>query len=272
MKTLLLSSLILCPIIAPAATLVGLWEFNNSSNLAQATIGSALTLNGTTTSTTGVTGSDGAIDVATGIASWISVPNPIGANGASGTPTRTNQFTIVLDFQIPDFKDGGADNGAFTGIFDFSNEGTADADYFIRKQVNVPELGVSTQWPYVGAGSTVGGDGTAGTVLAGTWYRLVLAADVGVGRSVYLNGNLVGSHGAGTRDSVRQSIDTALRVMWDNTEVENSRAIISNIALFDDRLDATEVAALGVAGAAIPEPSALVLAGLGGLLLARRRR
>lgn len=167
MKTLLLSSLILCPMMAPAATLVGLWEFNNSSNLAQATIGSALTLNGTTSTTTGVTGSDGAIDVATGTASWISVPNPIGANGASGTPTRTNQFTIVLDFQIPDFKDGGADTGAFTGIFDFDNGGS-DADYFIRKQINAAELGVSTQWPYVGAGSTVGGDGTAGTVLSGT--------------------------------------------------------------------------------------------------------
>ena len=151
--------------IANSASLVGLWEFENSSDLTEATVGSALTLNGTTTATTGVA-SDGAVNVATGTASWISVPNPIGHNG-TGSPTRTNQFTILLDFMIPDFTDGGADNGQFTGIFDFSNGGS-DADFFIRKQANATELGVSTQWPYVGAGSTVGGDGTAGTVLSNT--------------------------------------------------------------------------------------------------------
>jgi hypothetical protein len=275
MKTLLLSSLMLCPSVAPAATLVGLWEFNNPANLAQATVGSAATLFGTTSSTTGVTGSDGAIDIATGIASYITVGNPIAANGASGTPTRTNQFTIVLDFMIPDFDDGGADNGNFTGLFDFDNGG-GDGDYFIRKQANAAELGVSTQWNYVGAGATTSNNGAAGTVRDNTWYRLVLTANNGVAgeSSVFLNGTLIGDHATGTIDNARRSLSTstALRVFWDNTAGENSRALVSNLALYDGRLTDAEAIALGGAGAAIPEPSALVLAGLGSLMLGRRRR
>ena len=232
-----------------AAELVGLWEFENTSNLSSASIGSALTLNGTIVATPGV-GGDGAVDIATGIASWISVPNPIGPNGTLGTPTRTNQYAILMDFMIPDFKDGGADAGQFTGVFDFDDGGT-DGDYFIRKQANLTELGVSTQWPYVGAGSTVAGDGTAGTVRSGTWYRLVLTADVGLRRSVYLNGTLVGSYGAGTFNTARQSLSTAFRVFWDNTAAENSRSIVSNLALFDGSLTAPEILALGSAGSPI---------------------
>jgi autotransporter-associated beta strand protein len=251
--------------LVQAANLVGHWSFENAADLTEATVGSALTLNGTTSATTGVPAvtNDDAINVANGTASFITVPNPIGPNGSSGTPTRTNQFTIVLDFQVPDFKDGGADNGNFTGVFDFDGSNTADADYFIRKQANVPELGVSTQWPYVGTGATVTGDGNAGTVRSGTWYRLVLAADGGVGRAVYLNGALVGSHGAGTLDHVRQSIGTSFRVLWDNTAIENSAAIISTIALFDARLTAAEVAILGGAGAplALPTPTEITWTG-----------
>jgi hypothetical protein len=265
-----------CPIASftsSAATLVGLWEFENSSNLAQATVGSALTLNGTTSATTGV-GGDGAINVANGIANYISVSNTIGANGASGVPSRTNQFTIVLDFLVPDFDDGGADNGQFTGLFDFDGSNTADADYFIRKQAGVPELGVSTIWNYQGAGATTSNNGAAGTVLVNTWYRLVLTANNGVAgeSSVFLNGTLIGDHAIGTINAVRRSLGTNFRVAWDNDAAENSQIQISNLALYDGRLTDSEVVALGVAGAAIPEPTSWLLASLSGLSFALVRR
>jgi autotransporter-associated beta strand protein len=259
MKTLLLSSLMLCPSVAPAATLVGLWEFNNSGNLGQATVGSDATLFGTTSSTTGVTGSDGAINIATGIASYITVGNPIAANGASGTPTRTNQFTIVLDFMIPDFDDGGADNGQFTGLFDFDNGG-GDGDYFIRKQANAAELGLgaTNTWSYVGAGATTANNGAAGTVRENIWYRLVLTANNGVAgeSSVFLNGTLIGDHATGTIDNARRSLSTstALRVFWDNTAGENSRALVSNLALYEGRMTDAEAIVLGTAGTQIVVP------------------
>jgi formylglycine-generating enzyme required for sulfatase activity len=253
-RLLLLAYSLLAAGVCPAAQLKGLWEFNNSGNLGQATVGSNATLFGTTSSTTGVTAGDGAIDIATGTASYLSVTNPIGANGASGTPTRTNRFTIVLDFMIPDFDDGGADSGNFTGLFDFDNGGS-DGDYFIRKQANAAELGVSSVWNYVGAGATTANNGTAGTVRENTWYRLVLTANNGVTNesSVYLNGSLIGNHAVGTIDAVRRSLSTttALRVLWDNTAGENSRALISNLALYDGRMTATEVTALGAPGTSL---------------------
>ncbi len=261
---------LLFPASSHAANLVGLWEFSNSGDLTQATVGSALTLNGTTSSTTGVTGGDGAIDIATGVASYITVGNPIAANGSSGSPTRTNQFTIVLDFMVPDFDDGGADNGNFTGLFDFDNGGS-DGDYFIRKQANVPELGVATQWNYVGAGATTANNGAAGTVRDNTWYRLVLTANNGVAgeSSVFLNGTLIGDHATGSIDNARRSLSTStpFRILWDNTATENSRALISNLALYDGRLTDAEAIALGTAGTQIVVPGnalpAMVIANAG---------
>lgn len=255
-----------------AAVLSGLWEFNDGGNLGQASQGSALTLNGTVVLTGGISGTDGAADFSKG--AWAAVTNPIAANGATGTPTRTNQYTIVLDFMVPSFTDGGADTGTFTALFDFDNGGS-DADYFLRKETNNPELGVNTQWQYVGAGPTANGSGTTGTVFANTWYRLVLAANNGVGRSVYLDGALIGTYGTGTQDALRQSLSTstAMRLLWDNSG-ETSRALVSNLAIFEGRMSDTEAASLGVAGAAIPEPSSALLGAFGmlGLGLLRRRR
>lgn len=261
-------ALLLLALPAHAATLAGLWEFEDTADLGKATIGSALTFTGTVAPTTG-TGGEGAADFAKG--AWISATNPVGANGATGAPTRTNQYTIVLDFQVPSFTDGG-DDGTFTALFDFDNGGS-DADFFIRKQTGVAELGVGTQWVYVGTGPTANGSGTTGTVLSSTWYRLVLTADTGVGRSVYLNGSLIGNYAAGTQDAARQSLSTTtpFRVLWDNN-AETSRTLISTLAIFDGRLNATEVADLGGAGTQVPEPSVLGLAGLAALTAFRRRR
>ncbi|WP_193210661.1 SUMF1/EgtB/PvdO family nonheme iron enzyme [Luteolibacter marinus] len=220
--------------LATAANLVGSWEFGNASNLGEASTGAALKLNGSITAATGLDGSDGAADVSRG--AYLTVTNPIGANG-SGSPSRSNRFTIVVDFKIPDFTDGGADNGNFTGLFEFSGGG--DGDYFIRKQ-GTTELGVAA----------VGYAGASGTFRADTWYRLVYTVDSGgSGRSTYLDGTLVGTHNANnTLDYARGSLGTSFGVFQDDTLSEQSRAIVSTIALFDGPLSAPEVAALGSAG------------------------
>lgn len=253
---------------ASGATLVGLWEFENAANLGEATIGADLTLNGTITSTAGV-GGDGAANVAR--TAHITVSNSIGANGA-GSPTRTNQFTIVVDFMIPDFTDGGDDNGQFTGLFEFGLP-NSDGDYFIRKQGGQPELGVGDVG-YVGPGPAITGSNTTGTFLANTFYRLVYAVDSGgTGRTTYLNGTAIGNNNSNnTIDRPRGTLGTSFGVFQDNTANEQSAAIVSNIALFDGQLTASEVAALGSAGSPIPEPSVAALLGMVSLFGLRRRR
>ena len=234
----LLTTSLLLPLASDAAQLKGLWEFQDPADLGKTTLGSPLVFTGAVTATTGPNGDAGAADFPKD--AWAAITNPIAANGASGTPTRTNQYTIVLDFKVPSFA------GTYTSLFDFDNGGS-DGDYFIRKSGN--ELG-STPWPYVGA---------SGTVQANTWYRLVIAADVGVGRSVYLNGSLVGNYSVGTLNDARSTLSTttALRLLWDNAG-ETSRTIVSNLALYEGRLTAEEVTALGTAGTTIPLPGATV--------------
>ena len=254
MKTsspLSLLSFLLLPLSTASATLVGHWQFDDAADLGKAAVGSPLALTGTVSSTTGA-GSGGAADFAKG--AWAAVTNPIPPNGATGTPARTNQYTIVLDFMVPDFTDGGVDNGVFTGLFDFDNGGS-DGDFFIRKSTGITELGVNAQWPYVGAGPTANGSGTTGTVRTNTWYRLVLAADTGSGRSIYLNGTLVGNYSAGTLDAARQSLSTTTpwRLLWDN-DGETSRVVVSELALFDSRLSTQEATLLGTAGSSLDLP------------------
>mgnify|MGYP001357382957 CR=1 FL=1 len=209
-----------------AAEPVGLWEFEDPSDLGAASIGSPLLLNGTVTASVDV---PGAADVAR--TAYLTVTNPIGANGDEAA-TRSNQFTIVIDMMVPDFTDGGADNGNFTGILEFNSGG--DGDYFIRKQTGNTELGVAA----------INYTGSSGTFLSNTWYRFVYAVDNGgVGRSVYLNGVKIGDNNSNnTLDYDRASIASTFGIFQDNTTAEQSRVIVSNIALYDERLSDQEIA------------------------------
>uniref|UniRef100_UPI00186753E1 autotransporter-associated beta strand repeat-containing protein n=1 Tax=Luteolibacter marinus TaxID=2776705 RepID=UPI00186753E1 len=151
-----------------------------------------------------------------------------------------------------DFTDGAADNGNFTGIFEFSGGG--DGDYFIRKQ-GTTELGVAA----------VGYVGGAGTFQADTWYRLVYTVDSGgIGRSTYLNGSLIGNNNSNnTLDYTRGSLNTTFGVFQDDTLGEQSRVIVSTIALYDDRLTPEEVTFLSTPGNSLvlPEPAELTWTG-----------
>ncbi|MGE9271363.1 MAG: Ig-like domain-containing protein, partial [Verrucomicrobiales bacterium] len=228
---------------AMAVEPVGLWEFENAEDLGSATIGSPLVLEGAVVAASDAAGG-GAADVAR--TSFLTVANPIGPNG-SASATRTNQFTLLIDFMVPDFTDGGDDNGNFTGILELNGGG--DGDYFIRKQVGVPELGVATI-TYTGTGPDSSGDGDSGTFRSNTWYRWVYAVDSGgVGRSTYLDGAKIGDNsGNNSIDLARGSLSSTFGIFQDNTIGEQSRALVTTVALYDGRLSDQEISALGSVG------------------------
>ena len=218
-------------------SLVGLWEFEDSDDLEHATIGNDLTFilnGGPITFVPGVGGSDNAATVP--IDSFIEVSHDIAANGGGSPGSRTNIYSLLIDFQAV---------GAlppFSALFDCDNGNTVDADYFIRKQAGSNELGIGANG-YVGAEGTVFGD---------TWYRLVLSVDQGVVRSTYLNGVFLGDHTAGFLDQSRWSLSPSFTLFSDNGGLEETVIQVSNVALFDTALDADAIAKLGVAGDPIP--------------------
>jgi hypothetical protein len=84
-------------------TLTGLWEFGDSGNLAAATVGSDLTINGTSptwnaTETYGSTTLSGVITTIGGTANNLRAATGIGANGGG---SRTNEYTFVWDVRTP---------------------------------------------------------------------------------------------------------------------------------------------------------------------------
>lgn len=244
-------SLMLAPVAS--AALVGLWEFNNSSDLSEATVGSAATLNGAITSGAGTTGGDGAAIV--NVNDYIRVNNSIGGNGGG---TETNIYTIVIDFKMPTLA-------GWASILELDGGATADGDYFYS---NTRGLGVSSE-------GYVDDNDPPLSMLADTWHRMVLTVDNGNVRSTYVDGVKQGDHTAGAVDG-RWGLGSTFDVFSDNGGGEEVTSHITNLALYDTALNDTQVAALGAAGTslnAVPEPSTTALVGLAGLgLILRRKR
>ncbi len=228
---LAISALLICP--SWATNLVGLWEFENSSDLGAATIGTDLGLTGAITSTAGSGGLDaGAANVAVG--DYIRATNPIGANG---TGLRSNEYTLLIDFKIPALA---------TYISLVETTGGGDGDYFYS---NGNGLGVSNQ-------GYVDDNDPPLSVLADTWHRLMLTVDLAGTTSTYVDGTHIGDHTSTDGVDSRWSLGSTFDLFSDNGGGEEAITHVSNVALFDTALDATGIASLGTAGMEIFEPAA----------------
>ncbi|MGB0774740.1 MAG: LamG-like jellyroll fold domain-containing protein, partial [Akkermansiaceae bacterium] len=202
--------------------LVGYWDFENSSDLAAANVGSALGLTGAITSVAGPGGSDAGA-AAVDVNEFLTVTNPIGSNGGG---TRTNEYTLLLDFKIPTLAN-------WIALFDTSGGG--DGDYFYSSSRG---LGVSSE-------GYIDDNDPPASVLANTWYRMVVTVDQGGGRSTYVNGVLVGNHGNGIVDGTRWSLGSTFTLFSDNGGGEEAAVHVSGVRLFNKAMSASEVAGLG---------------------------
>lgn len=126
-----------------------------------------------------------------------------------------------------------------------------------------------------GGGAAVWGNGASGglnltggpVVNDGGWHQLGVVAD-GATISFYVDGVLVSSQ-ANTLTGTLDSFQIGAR--W--AEGRNITADIDDVAIYDTALSAGEMLHLSSnAAAAVPEPSAAALLGLGGLALILRRR
>lgn len=200
---------------------------------------------------------------------YFSLANPIGGNGGG---TRTNQYSILLDVNIPAggfhslFQTGSSHNA--TGA---TNSGATDndGDWFINGSNG---MGISSD--YTDAGNST-------TFVAGAWTRIILTINTNTpsgtaAYSSYVNGtlqNVVQSPSSWGADG-RYSLGSIFSFFADEDSELRSPFAVNNIMLFDSTLTAQEVASLGgaTAGAPVPEPMTLGVLAIGMLALKRKRK
>lgn len=206
----------------PAA--LGLWEFNDASNLVKATVGNNLELVGTNTATAGVQAGDGAVVVPKG--SYYICRHGSGPNGGG---SYVNQFTLVIDFKIPAL-------GSWYTFHQTNDANANDGDSFISPA------------GAIGVGDT--GYSADGVVQANTWYRLAIVTDlIGGGVDYYLNGELIkdgGGAGKDNRFSLYTTNDsTPWVLLFADNDGDDADITVSTVIFYNSALTPQNVSALG---------------------------
>ena len=242
---LLGSSLLAFALTASAQTVPtpsGLWEFNNAGSITQATVGSNLSVTGATPShavslSDGSKTLNGVITTVGGTANRLVMPNSGGGNGGG---TYTNEYTILFDIFSPS-----ASRSSWRCLFQTNTGNSNDGDFFIRNnndQMGSAELGYSSS-----------------SLPDSVWKRVVIVADLGSFYRVYVDGVLFHTHSSRPVDG-RYSVEGSLLLFADDTN-ENAALHVGAVAFWRQSLDATQVGALGAAGAAIVNSAPVITEG-----------
>ncbi|MFZ4765897.1 MAG: Ig-like domain-containing protein, partial [Roseimicrobium sp.] len=216
----------------PISTPTGLWEFDNAAALGQATLGSGLTITGTTpafsaTLSDGSKTLTGAITTVGGTANRLSMPIPAGGNGGG---SFTNEYTLLFDIFSPS-----GSRTSYRSLFQTNTGNSNDGDYFIRNsddKLGTAALGYS-----------------ANALPEAVWKRVVIVGDLGSSYKVYVDGALFHTHTSQGVDG-RYSLEGQLLLFADDTS-ENAALNVGAVAFWKQLLTAAEIAALGAAGAPI---------------------
>ena len=239
MKHLIITTILFCGIIgllnttakaqAPEITpenyssLVGLWDFDNTSQVLEANVGNDLVLHGSHTPISGPEDGDLAINIGPG--SYYTCYHDIAGNGGG---SEVNEYSMVFDFRIP--------QGGIWHCFYQANENNN----------NDGELFANTN-NQVGRG-TSGPGYSSYQVIPGEWYRMVVSVDLGNNYMIYLDGNLVLAGGSLSIDGgyslYPSNEENLVHFLLDDNGEDNS-IDIALLALFNENVDATTAEELG---------------------------
>ena len=242
MKRALVVLLMLAVASMASASPFGIWEFNNTSNLTQATVCTDLALTGSVTAAAGVDASDGAAFVGQG--SYLTI---------SGMGNGTGTWSLMMDIMLPQ-----STIGQYQSLYQTSPTNENDGECFIhntRHDIGGSVTGYSTN-----------------TVVADTWYRVIVAWNISTpSYGLYVDGVLWRDTINNPADLYRYDLDNILHLFADE-DGEDPGIYVSNAAFWTNQLSAADAAALGVAGNAIPEPATICLLSLGAISLIRRKK
>ncbi len=261
MKSRIALFLLALPTFSHAASLAGLWEFENASNIGQATVGSNLSVVGATPAHSASLQDDlsnslsGVITTAGGTANRLVMANPVGANGGGN---YTNEYTFLFDIFSP-----ASSRSSWRSLIQTNPNNSNDADYFIRNSDD--RIGISSTLGY-----------STNPLPDNQWSRLVITFDINAAGTpslvrAYVNGTLFHTHSfTGGRDGT-YGLESTVLLFADNDN-ENAALNVGTVAFWNGVLTADEVAALGNASGSVPEASSAALLAAGMILATRRRR
>jgi len=190
---------------------VGWWKFDDSADLLKATIGTALTLEGTQESVAGPVTGNGATQIGTG--SYLIMEH--------GLDTLVNEYTLQIDFSVPEI-------GVWNALYQTATDNSEDAESFINTDnfVGAWRFGYSTI-----------------PVEQDTWYRMIVSVKNGEFYKIYMNGELW-VDGAGQDVDSRDALKDKLLVFADN-DAEDATINCSGLGIWDVALTADQVTELG---------------------------
>ena len=248
-----------------AATVAGLWEFDNELDLGHATVGTDMVFFGSAPGTWSASLAD---DFGTPLSGVITTPgggpenifvtyNNIPANGGG---LYVNEWSFLMDIHSPI-----GSRNSWRALFQTNPANANDTDYVIHPvddSLGIGAIGYSDN-PLLPIDETL-------------WTRLVVTFSIPLSGQAtiksYLNGSFLFDHthlfdGSDGRFAIESTF-----LFFSDDDGENAPLNVGTLALFDGALSAAEVTALGAAGAVVPEPgsAALLLAGCAAFL--RRRR
>lgn len=213
-------------------SLVGLWEFLDSGDIGKATVGTDLSITGTTP-THAATTTDGSSTTLNGVITTIgNTGNHLTAThgiGANGGGSNTNVYSFVFDVLTQD-------STAWKALIQNSLANSADATYFVK------------------SGNTVGRGTiqyTTNTLTVNKWTRIVFSVELDPTTSVLtttFDGTTFTHDPTVNTDNTIFSLDTSQVLLFADESNENQPLQIGVVAIFDIALNASQITALGNAG------------------------
>lgn len=208
----------LTAIYAAIPTRSGWWKFDNASNLSKAEpgFGADLLLVGSQQTVAGTVAGDGAVSIGKG--SYYKMQHNILANGGG---VKVNEYSLQFDFKVSAIN-------VWHTFFQTNETNGDDGDLFNN---TAGKIGVGA----VGYSSFA--------ISPNTWYRLVVSVKNGSFFNLYLDGKILLTGNLQTVDD-RFALSNLLLIFADN-DGEDDTIVCSELAIWNQALDATQVSELG---------------------------
>ena len=205
--------------------MVDYWNFDDSLNLTNATVGLDLELFGTDMAVPGPTPDDGATRI--GVGDHYKCTHQIAPNGGG---SYVNEYTLVIDFKIPQI-------GQYYCFYQTNMTNSNDGEVFVNPMghVGITETGY-----------------TYCTLTPNEWYRLVISVDLGSSFNYYIDGQPV-LEGTSQPVDGRFSLDPFFHWFWDDN-AEDNEFDIAAAAIFNYPISEAEAEQLGGYGHSFPPP------------------